>query len=336
MPTDRVADNRKTVLIIESMSKAGRSLLDARTDLRVVTFPISVTRAEFLEILKREPRVDAMVLGAQRIGADEFAAARNLAVIARIGVGYDAIDIPAATKAKVPIMTTGIANSPSVAEKALYFMLTLAKRGPHMDAVVRENRWWDRLSQMPGDLGGKTVLVVGFGRIGSRTVRRCLAFEMTVLVHDPHVDAATIKAAGAEPVASLDAALPRADFVSLHCPKSAVTTGLIGAKQLAAMKPSAFVINTARGGIVDEAALAAALRSNTIAGAGLDVLAEEPPMGDNPLFKFPNVIFAPHMAGVTTEAAARMAAQAALNLLSVFDGQILADNVVNREVIGGS
>lgn len=329
-----MADNRKTVLIIESMSAAGRSLLDARSDVRVVPFPISANRAQFLEILKREPRVDAMVLGAQPIGPDELAAAKNLSVIARVGVGYDAIDIPAATKVKVPVMTTGIANSPSVAEKALYFMLTLAKRGPHMDAVVRENRWWDRLKDMPADIGGKTVLVVGFGRIGTRTVKRCLAFDMPVLVFDPYVDAAKIKAAGAEPVASLEAALPRADFLTLHCPKSPATTGMIGAKQLALMKPTAYVINTARGGIVDEAALAAALTAKTIAGAGIDVLAEEPPKAANPLFKFPNVILAPHMAGVTTEASSRMAEQAARNLLSVFDGKTIAENVVNRDVLG--
>ncbi len=329
-----MADNRKTVLIIESMSAAGRSLLDGRADVRVVTFPISSTRAELMAILDREPRVDAMVLGAQRIGPDELAAARQLSVIARIGVGYDAIDMAAATTAKVPVMTTGTANSPSVAEKALYFMLTLAKRGAHMDAVVREHRWWDRLTDMPADLGGKTVLVVGFGRIGSRTVKRCLAFDMTVLVSDPFVEASAIVAAGAEPVTSLDAALPRADFVTLHCPKSAATTGLIGAKQLAAMKPSAFVINTARGGIVDETALAHALAHKQIAGAGLDVLADEPPNADNPLFQFRNVVLAPHMAGVTTEAASRMAEQAARNLLSVFDGKILRDNVVNRDVLG--
>jgi D-3-phosphoglycerate dehydrogenase / 2-oxoglutarate reductase len=330
MPT---TDNRKTVLLIETMSKAGRALIDARADVRVVTFPVSVTRTQFLDILKREPRIDAMVLGAQRIGAEEFAAAKNLAVIARIGVGYDAIDIPAATAAKVPVMTTGIANSPSVAEKALYFMLTLAKRGPHMDAVVRENRWWDRFTDMPDDLGGKTVIVVGFGRIGSRTVKRCVAFDMNVLVSDPNIDPAMIKAAGATPITSLEAALPQADFVTLHCPKSAATTGLIGAKQLALMKPTAFVINTARGGIVDEAALAEALAAKRIAGAGLDVLAEEPPKADNPLFKFRNVLFAPHMAGVTTEAASRMAEQAARNLLSVFDGTTIIDNVVNSEVV---
>ena len=328
-----MADNRKTVLIIETMAKAGRSLLEARSDVRLVTFPLTASRADLIAIMQREPRIDALVLGAQKIGPEELAACKQLAAIARIGVGYDAIDIPAATKARVPVMTTGIANSPSVAEKALYFMLALAKRGPHMDAMVRENRWWDRLTQMPADLGGKTVLVVGFGRIGSRTVKRCLGFEMNVLVLDPFVDAAKIKAAGAEPVTSLEAALPKADFITLHCPKSPATTGMIGAQQFALMKPTTYVVNTARGGLIDEVALAAALTAKKIAGAGLDVLLEEPPPAQHPLFKLPNVILAPHMAGVTREAFDRMAEQAARNLLSVFDGAPNVDNIVNREAV---
>ena len=129
-----------------------------------------------------------MVLGVQAIGPDEIAASKHLAVVARIGVGFDAIDVPALTKAHIPLMTTGIANSPSVAEKALYLMLTLAKRGPAMDAMVREGRWRERMQDMPVDLNGKTVLVVGFGRIGSRTAKRCLAMEMDVLVADPLVE----------------------------------------------------------------------------------------------------------------------------------------------------
>ena len=134
-------------------------------------------------------------------------------------------------------MTTGEANSPSVAEKAMYFMLALAKRGPHMDAVVKSGRWMERLQQMPFDLIGKTVLVVGFGRIGTRMVKRCLAMEMNVLVVDPHRRSGRDPAAGAEPVTSLGDALTRADFVTLHCPKTAATTNLVGAAELALMKP---------------------------------------------------------------------------------------------------
>lgn len=328
-----MTDNRKTVLIIRTMPEAGQAILKERSDVRLVTFPLTATRADLLAQIKAEPRIDAMILGIQKIGPDEIAASKSLAVAARIGVGYDAIDVPAMTAAGIPVMITGEANSPSVAEKALYFMLTLAKRGPHMDAVVRSGRWMERLSRMPEDLLGKTVLVVGFGRIGTRMVKRCLAMEMQVLVNDPHVDQAAIRAAGATPVASLDAALPQADFVTLHCPKSAETTNLIGAAQLARMQPTAYLVNTARGGIVDETALAAALTSGQIAGAGLDVLLEEPPPTDHPLLKLPQVVLAPHMAGVTREAFDRMAMQAAINVLSVFDGKTLAENVVNPSVL---
>lgn len=327
-----MADNRRTILVIDGYSQAGRAPLEARSDVRVVDFPSNMSRAAFLDLIRSEPRVDAMVLGVQAIGPDEIAAAQHLAVVARVGVGYDAIDVPALTKARIPLMTTGIANSPSVAEKALYLMLTLAKRGASMDAMVREGRWRDRMQDMPIDLCGKTVLVIGFGRIGSRTAKRCLAMEMDVLIADPLVAPETIKAAGCEPV-TLDDALPRADFITIHCPKTPETTGLIGSKQLALMKPSAYLVNTARGGLIDEAALANALTHGRLAGAGLDVLLDEPPPTDHPLFKLNNVVFAPHMAGVTREAFDRMAEQAALNILSVFDGKPIAANVVNREVV---
>jgi D-3-phosphoglycerate dehydrogenase len=178
------------------------------------------------------------------------------------------------------------------------------------------------------------VMVVGFGRIGTRTVRRCLAMEMNVVVYDPYKPAAEISAAGAEAVSDLDAALPRADFVSIHCPKSPETVGMFNAARLSKLKPSAYLINTARGGIVDEAALHAALTTGKLAGAGLDVFASEPPKPENPLFKLDTVITAPHLAGVTREAQDRMSLQTAKNILSVFDGDIIRDNVVNKDALG--
>jgi D-3-phosphoglycerate dehydrogenase / 2-oxoglutarate reductase len=329
-----MTDNRTTVLIISTMAATGQALLRARPDVRLVTFPFDTTRAALLELIRAEPRIDAMILGVQKIGPDEIAAAKRLAVVARIGVGYDAIDVAALTAARIPLMITGEANSPSVAEKALYFMLALAKRGPQMDALVKAGRWLERLKDMPADLYGKSVLVVGFGRIGTRMVRRCLALEMTVHVYDPHVDQASIRAAGAEPVSALRTVLPAVDFVTLHCPKTPATTNLIGRAELAVMKPTAFLINTARGGIVDEDALADALTQRVIAGAGLDVLLDEPPALAHPLLTMPNVLTAPHMAGVTREAFDRMARQAAANVLSVIDGATVAGNVVNAEVLG--
>ena len=196
-----------------------------------------------------------MALGATRFGEPELEASEDMKVVTRIGVGYDAVDVPALSRRKVPLMVAGTANSPSVAEQALFMMLTLAKRANEMHALVKDGKWASRLGMLPYDLFGKTVLIVGFGRIGTRTAKRCLAMEMNVLVYDPYKPAAEIKAAGCEPVADLDAALPRADFVSIHCPKTPETVGMFNAARLKRMKPTAYLINTARGGIVDEAAL---------------------------------------------------------------------------------
>jgi D-3-phosphoglycerate dehydrogenase / 2-oxoglutarate reductase len=173
------------------------------------------------------------------------------------------------------------------------------------------------------------VLVVGFGRIGARMVRRCVALDMRTLVYDPHVAQPPIGAMGAIPVRDLDAALPHADYVSLHCPKTTETTGLIDARRIALMKRGAMLINTARGGLIDEAALFDALKSGHLGGAGLDVFALEPPDPSNPLLRLDSVLCAPHLAGVTVESTAGMAATTARNILSVLDGAPDVANVVN-------
>jgi D-3-phosphoglycerate dehydrogenase / 2-oxoglutarate reductase len=255
-------------------------------------------------------------------------------VVARIGVGYDAVEVPALTARGVPLMTAGVANSTSVAEQAFHLMIALAKKNAAMDRLVRGGRWGDRHGGLPMELSGKTVLIVGFGRIGTRSARRCIGFDMTVLVYDPYVDAGTVMGAGCEPVSDLDAALPRADFVSIHCPKNPETVGLFNAARLGRMKKGAFIVNTARGGIIDEPALHAALTSGQLAGAGLDVFEEEPTPVNNHLLMLDTVIASPHMAGVTVEAVAAMAVATAQNILSVLDGEPNRDNVINKEVLG--
>jgi D-3-phosphoglycerate dehydrogenase len=212
-------------------------------------------------------------------------------------------------------------------------MLTLAKRAQEMHSMIKEGTWANRLGQLPFDLYGKTLLIVGFGRIGTRTAKRCLAMEMKVLVYDPYKPAAEITAAGCEAVPDLDAALPRADFVTIHCPKSPETVGLFNAARLKLMKPTAYLINTARGGIVDEKALHEALVSGKLAGAGLDVFEVEPPPVGQPLHSLPNVIMAPHVAGVTVEAVHRMSEQTARNILSALDGEPIRQNVINQDVL---
>jgi len=255
-------------------------------------------------------------------------------VVARLGVGFDAVEIPALNKRKIPLMTTGIANSVSVAEHAMYMMLAAARLTRKLDRFVRDNAWSQRLSDLPSDVAGKSVLVVGMGRIGSRTVKRCVAFEMETYVLDPNIAEAEIKKAGATKVTDLRAILPKVDFVSVHCPKSPETLNMFNAETFALMKPGAFLVNTARGGIVNEEALYTALTTGKLRGAGLDVLDREPPDSKNKLFGLENVIFSPHMAGVTREASDRMAITAIENILSVFDGRPNAANVVNKEVLG--
>jgi len=328
-----VASNKKRLLVPNILGAGGVEVLKSREDVETVPFPTTISQPDFNALLRADGEVNGVILGLTRFGDTEAGNAQGLQVVARIGVGYDTVDVPALTRHRVPLMVVGTANSPSVAEQAMHFMLALARRGADAHVMVRENRWGERLAAVGVDLLGKTLLIVGFGRIGTRVAKRCLAMEMDVLVYDPYVKAEDIRAAGCEPVKDLDAVLPRADFVTIHCPKTAETTGLFAAAQLKRMKPTAYLVNTARGGIVDEMALHAALTSGVIAGAGLDVLDREPPDPANPLLDLPNVIAAPHMAGVTRESMHRMAVQAVKNVLSVFDGRPIRENVINPEVL---
>jgi D-3-phosphoglycerate dehydrogenase len=322
--------NRKKVLIVGRLPQAGIDLLKTRDD---VDFEILADDT----VPSLHPKLkdaNAVTLGGTPFRQAELDAAPGMMVVARLGVGFDAVEIPALNKRKIPLMTTGTANSVSVAEHAMYMMLAAARLVKKYDRFVRENGWGQRLSDLPSDLSGKAVLVVGMGRIGSRTVKRCVAFEMDTYVLDPNVSEAEINRAGATKVADLKATLPKVDFVSVHCPKSPETVNMFNTETLGLMKPDAFLVNTARGGIVNEDALYEALKGGTLRGAGLDVMDREPPDPDNKLFTLENVILSPHMAGVTREASDRMATTAIENILSVFDGHPNAGNVVNKEVLG--
>jgi D-3-phosphoglycerate dehydrogenase / 2-oxoglutarate reductase len=325
--------NKKKIFVTQTFSTKARALLTERDDIELIEFPNLITPADFEAMLKQHAPVHGVALGATRFGEPELEASKDMKVVTRIGVGYDAVDVPALSRRKVPLMVAGTANSPSVAEQALFMMLTLAKRAQEMHAMVKQGTWASRLGQLPFDLYGKSVLIVGFGRIGTRTAKRCLAMEMQVLVYDPYKSPADIKAAGCEAVGDLDAALPRADFVSIHCPKTPETVGVFNAARLRLMKPTAYLINTARGGLIDEKALHDALVSGKLAGAGLDVFEQEPPPVGQALHSLPNVIMAPHVAGVTVEAVDRMSEQTALNILSALDGAPIRQNVINPDVL---
>jgi len=236
----------------------------------------------------------------------------QLLAMASQGSGCDVMDFPACNAAGVMIVNqAGLGGREAVSSHALGMMLALSKQLIQSDRAMRKGRW-DRLDFIGQDLHGKTVGIVGFGNIGTRLGELCrTAFDMTVLVHDPYLTAEEVTRRGGTRT-DLKTLMQTADFVSVHCPLTDETRGMIGAAEFAAMKPTAFFITTARGGIHDEAALTRALAESRIAGAGLDVWADEPPDFSHPLLGFDNVVVSAHIAGVTRQAYRSTAEAAAL------------------------
>ena len=276
---------------------------------------------------------EGLIVRGTAVDAALLALAPRLRMVCRHGVGYDLVDVPAMTRAGVAVMITPEANAASVAEHALMLMLAVARQVLAVDTGVRAGQWRVQGQSRTFELGGRRVLVLGFGRIGARVARLCAAFGMKVMVHDPFMPGGTIRGAGYEVVKDRDAGLAVADVVTLHLPASDGTRGMVDAAFLAAMKPGAVLINTARGTLVDEDALEAALRSGRLGGLGLDVLRVEP-MKEPPRFLgLENVVVTPHVAASTAEGLQRMAWDAAGNVLDFLAGRPDRDAVVNPEVL---
>ena len=240
----------------------------------------------------------------------------QLLAISTYGAGYDTVDVAACTAAGVAVMNQAGSNASAVAEHTLGLMLGLCKRIGESDRRLRRGERFTRADMMGTDLAGRTLGIVGIGHAGRRVAALAQAFGMTVLANDPFIDAAEVRRRGAEPV-PMAQLLQRADVVSLHCPLDATTTGLFDARAFAAMKPGAFFITTARGGIHDEAALHAALVSGHLAGAGLDVWDVEPPAAEHPLLALDQVLATAHTAGVTRQARVAMATMAAQQIIGL-------------------
>ena len=320
---------KKRIMVQMPLTDGVRSVLDGRDDIEAVRF----TELSEENILQHIGEYDAALMGVAPFTARIIEKADRLKIVARHGVGYDAIDVDALTKRGIPLAVVGTANSVTVAEHAMFFILALAKRAVVFDREVRKGNWDIRYDHIGYDIAGRKVLILGFGRIGRRLVPRLKAMEMEVFVHDPYVIPDAILTAGAFPVEDWRAALPDMDFVSVNCPKNDETNGMIGTKELASMKPTAFVINTARGNIVDEKALYVALKNKVIAGAGIDPFIVEPATPDEPLFQLDNILVSPHSAGVTEESLFRMGAVAAQNIVDCFDCKLNPENVINKEVL---
>ena len=282
-------------------------------------------------LLAAVPEADALVIrSAHKIDAEVLAAATKLKVIARAGVGVDNVDIGEATKRGVVVMNTPDGNTISTAEHTFGLMLALARQIPQAHATLVAGKW-DRKAFMGVELRGKTLGIVGFGRIGRAVAKRAQAFEMSVIAYDPYIPADLAAEMGVDMV-SLDDLFSRSDFITLHALLTDETRDMVNKDSIARMKPGVRIIDAARGALINEADLAEALKSGRVAGAALDVFAQEPPQADNPLIGLPNVVHTPHLAASTEDAQIVVAVEAAR---LVVDALLRKDykNVVNPGVL---
>ncbi|MBP7000874.1 hydroxyacid dehydrogenase [Amaricoccus sp.] len=310
------------VLVAGALHPSGLRLLRDCPDL-TFDYVEEVSEASYAPLVDR---ADALVIRTQPLTAATIARAPRLRIVSRHGVGYDTVDAAALTARGIALAVCGDVNSVSVAEQAMMLMLAAAKRALRADRSVRAGDWSWRNRLEPCELGGKRLLIVGYGRAGRHVARMAAAFGMEVRAHDPFL-AGRGWPEGPVAAVSLEEGLPWADFVTLHAPRT--DGALLGSAELAAMKPTAILVNTARGGLLDEAALVAALTEERLAAAGLDVYEDEPVAPENPLLALDQVVLSPHVAGLTTECAERMALGSVQNVIDFFAGRIDPALVVN-------
>src|SRR5512144_3329028 len=311
--------SKPVVLIAEELSPATVDALGPDFEIRTCN---GADRAELLPALSDADAI--LVRSATQVDAEALAAARRLKVVARAGVGLDNVDVPAATQAGVMVVNAPTSNIVSAAELAVALLLAAARNIAPASAALKNGEW--KRSKYTGiELYEKTVGVVGLGRIGVLVAQRLSAFGMKVVAYDPYVQAGRAAQMGVRLV-TLDELLAEADFMSVHLPKTPETIGLIGAEQLAKVKPSLVLVNAARGGIVDEVALHSALKEGRVAAAGLDVFATEP-CTDSPLFEFENVVATPHLGASTDEAQEKAGIAVAKSVRLALSGELVPDAV---------
>jgi D-3-phosphoglycerate dehydrogenase / 2-oxoglutarate reductase len=307
------------VLIAEELSPAAITQLEADFDVRHVD---GTDRPALLAALATANAL--IVRSATQVDAAALAAAPRLQVVGRAGVGLDNVDVAAATRAGVMVVNAPTSNIVSAAEHAVGLLLAVARNVPQAAASLRGGQW--RRSAFTGvELNGKVAGILGLGRIGVLVAERLNAFGMRVIAYDPYVPAARAAQAGAR-LTSLDELLAEADFISVHLPKNAETVGLIGDRELRLVKPAVRIVNAARGGIVDEHALALALKEGRVAGAGIDVFVAEPATG-HPLLEFPSVVGTPHLGASTAEAQEKAGTQVARSVRLALAGEFVPDAV---------
>jgi D-3-phosphoglycerate dehydrogenase / 2-oxoglutarate reductase len=313
------------VLVAGSLHPSGMALLNSTSG---VTY-------DYIKEISEESyapfigAADGLVIRTQPLSAGTVGMAARLKIVSRHGVGYDSVDLGALNARGIPLCIVGDVNSISVAEHAMTLILACAKFLVRADRSVRDGRWGWRNKLEVGEVNGKRLLILGYGRAGRHLARIAAGFGMDIRAYDPFLSKSGDWPAGpVEAIDSLLDGLASADFISVNVPKAAKP--LIGDAELQRVKPGVILVNTARGGVVDEAALAAALADGRVAAAGLDVFDDEPPAAGNPLLAFDQAILTPHVAGLTAQSAERMAVASVRNVLDFFAGRLDPALIVNK------
>lgn len=319
--------NRKKVLVIQRIAQPALDLLTARDDVEVQV----LTDTTATSIAAHVVDADAITIRDAPLPAEALVDARSLKIISRHGVGYDNVPLAFCTERNIPVTIIGDVNAVSVAEHTLFLMLAVAKNGALFDRAVRADDFGIRSRKTGVELRGRVLLLIGYGRIGQEFAARARALGLSITAFDPFVDRPRFT--DVHFFDTLHEALAQADVVSLHVPLGEKTRNLIDAPALASMKPGAILLNAARGGLIDEAALILALDAGHLHGAGLDVFAREPLPAGDPLLAREDIVFSPHCAALTAECLVEMGKATVRNVLAVFDGTLDPALVVNRAVL---
>ncbi|MDC1093033.1 NAD(P)-dependent oxidoreductase [Pelagibacteraceae bacterium] len=307
------------IAIIEEIHKEGLNLFENNKKFKYEVINDTSER----NLIKILPNYDGCSLRVSKLSSKIMSECKNLKIISRHGVGYDNIDLEYIKKNNITLTITATANATAVSEHVMYMMLVLYKAKLTYDKEVRKGSFKNNIKNIKTfELMGKEILIVGFGRIGKSLIKKCLGFDMKISVYDPFVNEETINNYGGAKVNSIDDGVAKADFISIHMPLNDKTINLINYKLMKKMKKNSIIINTARGGIINEKDLNKALNENLIFGAGLDVYEKEPPDADNPLLKNEKVVFSPHTSALTDECKIRMAKETVKNIIDFFENNI--------------
>ena len=311
--------------IIEKIHEDGIRILEKHPNFDVEIIE-NVSKENLIKIL---PKFDGITLRVVKLDKEILKNCKQLKVISRHGVGIDNVDLNYIKDKKITLLITATANAVTVAEHVMYMMLSLSKGITSYDSIVRSGDFTRNVNKIESyELFNKEILIAGFGRIGKNLIKRCLGFEMKVNVYDPFVSKEIIKSFGGNKIENLDLSIRTADFISIHMPLNNNTRNLINLKILKTMKKNSIIVNTARGGIINEKDLDQALKENIIFAAGLDVFEKEPPNPNNPLLKNNKVLLSPHSATFTKECKSRMSIETAQNIIDFFENKIKQSMIV--------